>query len=149
MIDVGVCLAGSALVIAVAAGLLAHEWSHALALRLAGIEYDLEYGPSRRPPPRAADANSKRTALANSRVAWATVSPRVTGDEPAWHLRLAALTPLCLPIPLVAILASGGAAWLPAEVVSAAMIGWIACAIPSPQDFSVALYAHRVLEAEC
>jgi len=31
-------------------------------------------------------------------------------------------------------------------VVAAAAIGWLACALPSPQDFSVAFYADRFLE---
>ena len=29
---------------------------------------------------------------------------------------------------------------------TALLIGWLACAIPSPQDFSVAIYAHRALD---
>ena len=125
--------ASTAVVLAVACGLVVHEWSHALVLRLANVEYSLEYFP---------DRSGGVTALASTR--WAVVRPRPTGREPAWVLRVAALMPLSLAVPVFGFGAGG---YLSGDdlVVTLAAIGWLACAIPSPQDFSVAFYAHRIL----
>lgn len=140
MIGTDVVVAGCALALAVTAGLLVHEWTHALVLRLARIEYTIEYFPD-----STDDGGGVFAVLA--RCPWALVRPQPTGDEPAWHLRVAALVPLSLALPVLLLGLSGH---VPTDnvVVSAALIGWLACAIPSPQDFSVAFYAHRILELE-
>ena len=130
-------LAGLAVVLAVGAGLVAHEWSHALILRVAGVDHSLEYLPDR--------TDGVVVALASTR--WARVRPQPTGREPPWVLRLAALMPLTLALPVLGL---GVGGYLSSEnlVVPLAAAGWLACAIPSPQDFSVAFYAHRILGAE-
>ncbi|MFP9191156.1 hypothetical protein ACLI4Q_05760 [Natrialbaceae archaeon A-CW1-1] len=133
MIGTDLLIAGLALLITVPVGLVAHEWTHALALRRAGVEYEVVYFPDRHDGVLAALASCP----------WAAVHPRPTGHEPAWHLRVAALVPVVLALPALAL--SFGAP-VDHPVVSAVVIGWLACAIPSPQDFSVAFYAHRVLE---
>ena len=124
------------LALAVAAGLVAHEWSHALALRLAGVEYVVEYFPDR--------SDGLVGVLAS--CPWAVVRPRPTGREAPWTLRVAALMPLLLTLPLLALGAIGSLPSSDHLVATAAIIGWLACAVPSPQDFSVAFYAHRALE---
>lgn len=62
-----------------------------------------------------------------------------------WVLRIAALMPLLLAAPVLAL---GAAGYLTAATpaVTAAAIGWLACSIPSPQDFSVAFHAEQLLE---
>lgn len=125
-----------ALVVAVAVGLLAHEWSHALALRAGNVEYTVEILPGR--------TGGVLAALAS--CPWALVRPLPSGREPAWVLRLAALMPLTLTVP---VLVGAGFGFLPsadAPVATAALVGWTACALPSPQDFSVVWHAPRILE---
>jgi hypothetical protein len=135
MIESNVVVACFALALAVAVGLVAHEWTHAIVLRVARVEYSVSYLPGR------ADGI---TALLLTRP-WAAVSPRPTGSEPPWVLRLAALAPLSLAIPVFGL---GLAGYVTTEtpVVAAAAVGWLACALPSPQDFSVAFHARRLLE---
>ncbi len=133
-----VFLAVPVLAASVAVGLIAHEYAHAFVLRLAGVAYTVEYFPDR--------GDSVVTTLASCR--WARVNPRPIGTEPPWVLRVAALMPLALAVP---VFVSGLAGTIPfgdRPVTTVATIGWLACAIPSPQDFSVAFYAHRVLEEQ-
>ena len=135
MIGLNVVGAGCALVLAVGLGLVVHEWSHAVVLRLARIDYTISYLPNR--------SNGPLGLLAS--CPWAVVEPTPTGRDPAWVLRVAALAPAALAVPVLALGAAGG---LTAEtpILAATAIGWLACSIPSPQDFSVAFYAHRLLE---
>ncbi|WP_255191254.1 hypothetical protein [Natronobeatus ordinarius] len=134
MTELEVVLAGFAVVFAVGVGLVAHEWSHALVLTVADVDHALEYLPDR--------TDGVVGALASTR--WARVRPQPTGREPPWVLRLAALMPLTLALPVLGLGVSG---YLSSDdlVVTLAVAGWLACAIPSPQDFSVAFYAHRIL----
>lgn len=120
------------LVVMVFAGLLAHEAAHALVLRSAGISFVVRLFPG-----RAGGVG----LLAATPVA--AVHPDPGPGDSAWILRVAALAPLALAAPVFLI---GFAYGLPADPVFAgALMGWLACAIPSPQDFSVAFYAHRAL----
>lgn len=137
MIGTDIVVAGTALVAAVAVGLAAHELTHAVALRLFGIDHAITYFPGR----------SDGIVGALTSRPWAAVHPRPTGREPALHLRAAALAPALLAVP---VFAAGFGGVVPAEspVATAIAIGWLACAIPSPQDFSVVFHAHRVLETE-
>lgn len=127
--------AGCALALALAVGLVAHEWAHATILRLAGVDYSISYLPGR---------SAGIVSLVTTHP-WAVVSPRPTGDEPAWLLRLAALAPAALAVPVFG-LGLAGYVTTDTPVVAAAAIGWLACALPSPQDFSVAFHAARLLE---
>lgn len=135
MIGTDPLAAGCALFVAVAGGLVAHELSHALALELARVDYTVSYFPDR--------TDGVLAMLAS--CPWAAVHPRPTGNESAWILRLAAMMPLVLALPVLVLGVTGS---LPTEHVAgtAFVIGWLACTIPSPQDFSVAFYAHRALE---
>ncbi|TMT86572.1 hypothetical protein E2L06_08130 [Haloterrigena sp. H1] len=127
--------AGCALALALMVGLVAHEWTHAAVLRLTGIDYTVSYLPGR---------SDGLVALVTTHP-WAAVFPQPSGDEPAWSLRIAALAPAVLAVPVFGL---GLAGYVTTEtpVVAAAAIGWLACALPSPQDFSVAFYADRLLE---
>ncbi|WP_255168007.1 hypothetical protein [Natrononativus amylolyticus] len=134
MIGTDALVAGCALLLAVGGGLVAHEWSHALALKLARVEYTVSYFPDR--------TDGVLAMLAS--CPWAAVHPQPTGREPPWLLRLAAMMPLVLALPVLVLGAAGS---LPTDHAAgtAFVIGWLACTIPSPQDFSVAFYAHRAL----
>jgi hypothetical protein len=134
MVVMDATIAGGVLTFVVVAGLVAHEWAHALVLRLAAIDYTISYAPNRRPGV---------FGLIRS-CPWAVVHPHPTGAEPPWVLRVAALAPLALAVPILAVLATG-ASTPGSMVTTVALIGWLACTIPSPQDFSVAFYAHTAL----
>lgn len=135
MVGTEAILAVGVLAAVVLAGLIAHEWSHALVLRLAAVEYTISYAPNRK---------GGILGLLRS-CPWAVVHPHPTGSEPTWVLRAAALAPLILAVPALGLLAAGNAATQP-SITTAAIIGWLACAIPSPQDFSVAFHAHTALQ---
>ncbi|MFC6718118.1 hypothetical protein ACFQGT_10810 [Natrialbaceae archaeon GCM10025810] len=137
MIGTDVVVAGCVLSLAVLVGLLGHEAAHVAVLRFAGIDYEIAYFPGRR---RRSDVVG---ALAS--VPWAMVEPRVTGRESPTVLRLAALAPMFLGLPIV-VLGLVGAVPTDRPIMTAAMIGWLGCTIPSPRDFSVVFYAHRALE---
>lgn len=130
--------AALALCVSVAAGTIAHELSHALALRAAGHRSEIQLRPERR---------DGRHRL---RKAWATVTPQIDASASPTAIRLAALAPLALATPLALVLAGlapdpfrGGPLW-----TQAALIGWLGCALPSPRDFAVVWYAHRALATE-
>lgn len=126
------------LVVVVSVGTVVHELSHAVALRAVGIPCSTTIFPGR-----------SATGLERLRRGWASVEPRGVGSDVApWRLRVAALMPLTLAAPFVLV----AAGFLPdpvsdgAPVPTAATIAWLACALPSPQDFSLVWYADRALE---
>jgi hypothetical protein len=130
---------GVVLFAAVVAGTVAHELSHAAVLRALAVPYEVEWLPAR------SRAGTLRAGLVGG---WARVRPRrLSRDCPTWGLRVAALAPFVMTTPLVLVLS--GVLPDPARAgnpyLTAAMIGWLACAIPSPQDFSLFWYAERAL----
>ncbi|KDE58862.1 hypothetical protein EL22_01720 [Halostagnicola sp. A56] len=132
MIGLEVVGVATALVVTIGLGLVAHEWTHALVLWLGDVEYDVSYFPAR--------SGGVIGALAS--YPWAVVEPVAADADRTWVLRLAAVSPLALSSPVFVLAASGVA---PADdpIVAGIAIGVLACALPSPQDFSVAFYAHR------
>lgn len=128
-----------AVAVTVGVGIAVHELSHAFVLRAIGIPFDITWFP--RP-----DGGGRRgVGLSGT---WAVVTPRrVPRGTPAWGLRLSAIAPLLLVTPFVFVgvgtvpdpMASGSV------IVSAATVGWLACALPSPQDFSVFWHANRAV----
>lgn len=132
-------VAAGALLAALVVGAVAHELSHALALRLAGVPSRVIVLPARDGP---------HPWLAASRRPLATVTPVASsGDLSPWQLRVAAMMPLCLlaPIGLVVLgvvpdpFATGN---LPLQLATVALLG---CALPSPGDFSQLWYPERAM----
>lgn len=127
---------------AVVFGTILHELSHAFALRAFGISFEMEWLPNR-----------KHSGLLRASIAggWASVRPLSlpSGLSP-WSLRIAALMPLLLATPIVFIIV--GVVPDPFGTgnpyVTAAAIGWLGCAIPSPQDFSLVWYAEQAIEED-
>ncbi len=132
MIGIEVVVAGCVLVATVGIGLIAHELSHAVVLRLGNVEYEMSYFPAR----------SEGIIGALASYPWAVVEPTNAQNVSTRILRIAALSPLALTVPVL-VLASSGIAPADNLLVAAFTIGLLACALPSPQDFSVAFYAHR------
>lgn len=131
--------AGGVLLAAVVLGTIAHELSHAAALRTFAVPYVIEWLPAR------TDVGPLRASIVGG---WARVRPRrLPPALSPWELRVAALAPLLLATPLV--LVPLGVVPDPFETgnsyLIAATLGWTACAIPSPQDFSLVWHAERAL----
>lgn len=122
--------AGGVLAVTLLAGILAHESAHAAVLHTFGIRYDVSWLPDR-------GAAGIDLALVSPIM---TVTPR-PGTPRQRHraVRLAAIAPLALATPLslvvTGVLPDPIAAGDP--FLAAATVGWAACALPSPQDFSV------------
>lgn len=119
-------------------GLAAHECSHLLALGLSGVPCTVEVLPGR-------GGGSAPSGLGSP---LARVRPTGSLDAvPPTRLRVAALAPLCLAVPLLLILAGV----VPDPFVSGTvgaklvLIAWVGCSIPSPQDFSLAWYPEQAI----
>jgi hypothetical protein len=134
--------AGVVLFATVVVGTVVHELSHAAALRAFSVPHEIEWLPLR------ADVGSLRASLTGE---WARVEPLdlPPGLSP-WVLRVAALMPLLLATPLA--LVPLGVLPDPFESdnphLIAATLGWTACALPSPQDFSLVWYAEQMIALE-
>jgi len=132
-------LAAVALFLTVGIGTVVHELSHAAVLRASGVDYELRW------------LQGGRTGRLGAGLfgTWASVELRsLPSDLSPWRLRAASLAPLALATPLAAVLVgavpdpfAGGSLYLQLVVV-----GWLACSLPSPQDFSLVWHANRVLE---
>lgn len=134
-----VVAAGLVLLLTVGLGVVAHELSHAAVLYLFHVQCDITIGLGRVGTGQF-DANVPGTLAA--------VTPReIAPDTSAWAIRLSSVAPLVLAVPFVTV----GAGVVPdplqanSPVLSAVTIGWLACALPSPQDFSLFWHAERVL----
>lgn len=127
--------------LAVGTGTVVHELLHATFLRLAGVTCEVRW------------LHGGRTGRLGAGLFGTWASVRMTsipaGLEP-WQLRFAALSPLFLAAPLVAI----GLGVVPDPFASAnlhlklAIVGWLACALPSPQDFSLVWNAPAVIASD-
>lgn len=125
----------AALALGVSSGLLAHEWAHATVLHLCGIGYAVTIFPDRRGHPLRWLA----------RQPWAVVHPQPSTDAAGWALKGASLAPFALAVPPFALGFLGHGPTAAQPVLTAFAIGWLACAIPSPQDFAVAFHADSAL----
>lgn len=127
------------LAVAVCTGTVVHELLHAGVLYAAGVPFQIQW---------LGDARSGRLG-GGLLGAWASVRLRsVPAGLPAWQLRVASLAPLALAVPLLAVPAGLVADPFAREapLLQAAVIGWLACALPSPADFSLVWHAGRVVE---
>lgn len=134
--------AGMVLLATVAVGLIAHELTHAAVLRTLGVPYEIDWFPARDP------SGSVAGRIGGT---WASVTPRqFPVHVPTWGIQLSATAPLVLAVPLLPVVL--GLVQPPVGAgnpyVAASMVGWLACSIPSPQDFSVFWYADSVLEEQ-
>ena len=124
---------------AVVAGTVTHELTHAAVLHALAVPYSFVWFPV---------ANGPKVYGAGLVTPWASVVPSSLPDDvPPWGLRLAAIAPFTMAIPFL-LLPLGvvpEAAVMGNEYRLAVTIGWLACAIPSPQDFSLCWYAERVV----
>lgn len=120
------------LAVSVICGTVAHELSHALALDAFDIPFDVDWFP------REEDNGAPHLGIIGQ---WAAVSYDARDiSVQTWKIRVSALMPLTLAAPLLMIplgilpdpLAHGNLH------ASLALIGWLACAIPSPADFAIA-----------
>lgn len=125
-----------ALVAGLLAGVIAHELAHAAALRAFDVPHTLKWLPGR--------GEGRLLGLDG----WAAVTPHADATTAPWQLRVAAIMPLGLALPGLPIafglvpdpVASGS---LP---LTLAVVGYLACAIPSPADFSVFWYPRRSIQ---
>jgi hypothetical protein len=131
---------GGVLTTTIGIGMIAHEFTHALALHILGIPYEIEWFPG-----------GARSGLLGLGIygSWATVSPRrIPNGVSMWGFRCASIAPFLLATPFLLVLIG----YLPDPVGSGdpylitATIAWFGCALPSPQDFSVFWYADHLLE---
>lgn len=127
----------AALALGVSSGLLAHEWAHAAVLHLCGIGYAVTIFPDRRGHPLRWLA----------RQPWAVVHPQPSTDADGRALKGASLAPFALAVPPFALGLLGHGPTTAQPVLTAFAIGWLACAIPSPQDFAVAFHADSALSS--
>ena len=135
---VDLALAVVALAVAVTAGVAVHELSHVTALSLSGVSCSVTVFP---------DQETTSPLGASAPGTWATVTPTAipAGFSP-WRLRAAAMMPLCLLLPVA--LGLLGIVPNPFEgglALQAAALGWLGCALPSPQDFSLLWYPEDAL----
>jgi len=122
-------------------GVIVHELSHAVALRLAGVSCTVAVLPD-----RTASGRFQTSVLGPL----ATVTPtRIPDDLSPWHLRVAAMMPLSLLCPFGLIFA--GVIPNPFTLghlhLELAAVAWLGCALPSPRDFSLLWYPERAISA--
>ena len=134
-----VLLAGGVLLVTLGIGTVAHELAHGLVLRALGVPFDVEWLP---------DGDGSTQVRAGFLGRWASVTPRrLPPDLSPWGLRFSALAPLALVAPMGLVLA--GVLPDPTSTgnlpLVAATIAWFACALPSPQDFSLVWHAEAAI----
>ena len=131
-------LSGTALLLTVAAGVVAHEALHVLVLRSAGVRCSLAFRTAR-------EGSGFQTLVSGS---WASVEMKSVPDDcPNWRLRVAAMAPLAMLVPVGAyawFVTSGAATG--SLTGSMVVIGWMACALPSPADFSIVWHTEEARE---
>lgn len=139
MISYQPLLAGLVLFSVVSVGIVLHELLHGIFLRAAGVSFDIRWFHG--------DTSGRFRALFFG--TWASVSMRsIPNGLSPWKIRAASLSPLLLTAPLVGITAGAIPDPFAGDnlVLQLAVIGWLACAIPSPADFSLFWYAGSVID---
>lgn len=133
--------AALALLAALAVGTVVHELLHATVLRAAGVDFGLYLLPQGEERRHGAGLSGGLAAVRLEGVP--------EGTSP-WTIRTASLSPLLLAVPLALVplgvlpdpFASG-------HVVGQAIaLGTLACALPSPADFSLVWDADAVVRGE-
>ncbi len=128
-----------ALVVVLGVGTVVHEYAHASVLRAGGIPYETEWLP---------DRDGTDLLRAGAFGTWAAVTPQALPENTSpWLLRTSALMPLALATPFALIplgivpdpVSTGN------PYVITGSVAWLACALPSPQDFSLVWYAEQAI----
>lgn len=137
----GVELLGAGIVLlgTIVIGLILHELAHAIILHILGVPYEIRWFPERQ---------QSRHILGRRDEAWASVAPcQIPAWAPTWGIQLSAIAPLLLTVPFLLIVVgvhpNSSVANSPYFLAWAA--GWLGCALPSPQDFSVFWHADTVI----
>lgn len=128
---------GAVLLATLALGVCAHELLHLVPLRLANASYTVTLLPAN----GGADSSTAWTTLQNA-FAGGLVRVEVTHvppSAPGWAVRIAAILPVALALPLLLVAAGVLPNPLAAgdRVATAALLGATACGLPSPADWSV------------
>jgi hypothetical protein len=139
MSPITILLAGVVLVATVGIGTVVHELLHVAVLRASGVDYELRWL-------HGSGADRLGGGVFGT---WASVELRaVPADLPPWRLRVASLAPLLLAAPLAGI--AFGVVPDPfagdALLVKLVVVGWLACSLPSPQDFSMVWHAGEIID---
>ena len=128
LLGTGVVLLGT-----VCVGLVAHEFAHAAVLRCLGIPFDVDWLPT---------STSRLDGRTHSALA-AVTPTRIPVETPTWGIQLSAVAPLVLATPFLLIVF--GIVPDPLAMANPYLAGmtvaWLACSLPSPQDFSVFWHA--------
>ena len=135
-----VLLVAMVLVATLGVGTVVHEFAHAVVLSALRVPYDITWLP---------DRDASGLLKAGIFGTWAAVTPAsIPVDAPTWGLRMAALMPLTLALPFLLIPAGivPDPLSLGNPYVIAAVTGWMACAIPSPRDFSWVWHASELVD---
>lgn len=110
-------------------GIVVHESLHLLVLRRAGVDCSLTVESTRN--------WRSLQAIVAGRIASVELESIPSSCSP-WHLRLAALAPLAMvPVAGGYVALVGGGLAADTLVGSMVLVGWLACALPSPADFSI------------
>jgi|AntDeeMinimDraft_5_1070356.scaffolds.fasta_scaffold00216_13 hypothetical protein len=132
-------LAGLGLLLSVVGGVLVHELLHVLVLRSGGVRCSLVLRRVR------GEQGGFQTLVSGS---WASVEMKsIPAECSNWRLRGASMAPLAMLLPVGAYawaVTSGHAAGT--LFGSMVVIGWMACALPSPADFSVVWHTDEARE---
>lgn len=114
----------------VVVGVLVHELLHAAVLRSAGVDCSLRFRPEN-------EAAEGFRTLATGALASVGIES-VPANCSLWRLRVAALAPLAMVLPVAAfawLLGAGSLTGSPLHTL--VVICWLGCALPSPADFAI------------
>ncbi|MFC7080355.1 hypothetical protein [Halorussus caseinilyticus] len=130
---------GVVLLVTLVVGVCVHELLHVVPLRLADAEYTVTVLPSEDFASRTARATLQHAFSGGLVRVEVTRAPPSTPD---WVLRVAALLPLALALPLalVAIGVLPNPVAANDDVATVALVALTGCGLPSPADWAVVWY---------
>lgn len=147
---------GPVLLVALAVGICVHELLHVVPLRWIGADYTVTVLPADRAS--ETDDSIPSTDDDTPATVWATLQSALTGglvrvevthlprDAPDWVVRVAALLPVVLAVPMLLV----AAGVLPDPVAAndhlatVLLVAAAACGLPSPADWAVVWHGSRL-----
>lgn len=147
---------GPVLLIALAVGICVHELLHVVPLRWIGADYTVTVLPADRASvaddsTQPTDDSTQPTDDSTPATVWATLQSALTGglvrvevthlprDAPDWVVRVAALLPVVLAVPM--LLVAAGVLPDPVaandHIATVLLVAAAACGLPSPADWAV------------